>query len=1109
MAERASLSTLSSLLAAHGVPMRAIEDAIARQVVHGSDLATNLLEVAGLGEPQLLPVLAAASGLDAAPLGSLPIPPPDVLGLVPVELAQRENIFPISLSQGVLKLAVAEPFVSVDGLLFTQPVTVAQIIAPLPRIRQAVSKAYKIPLDRRFTRLLGKLGEPGLAAEQKLEIDDEPTMISTVASLLSRPTTQTPATLAAGMNPTAAPTLSPEKLQQTPPGPPVRLIEPEPVRIKEPEPVRMKEPDPVPIASPVSSMDFVGAPTIPQHVTENVHLPKSNPLAWATRAPVVQVVEPAQPWRPLTSDDMPETVPAPRLAAMAAASGERNENKTSDEEDAAPVSRRTAALRKETARGRAAGNFFRRAVVGEHKAREQAPQTDAEVPPHERKGSVRVRRKGPFTAQAAEEELAEATVTDGVLDIFFTFAHQFFEYSVLFVVSGDVADGRDASGPGLTAARVKNVKVPLDKPSMLQLARERKAPVTMAPVAHGIDAQIVRDLAREARFDEGDRASIAILPIVVRNRVVALLLGDDGSVDVDLSALGDVIIIAGRTVEALERIILRKKLGAAGGRSPSVAPPPEHAPEPREGYRPVGLAALARALDTNSAADSEGSTSSGNEGGRPVQTRTAPGATMLSAAALRASETSKPPVVRHDQPDVLPRSARQAARSPGTNRAEATSSSGDTNPDGDVPEPAATSERSGPGSRKRRFLNGPTSRPRIAPMAFSESGTESSEQGQPTIQGMPRSQRRGASSGRGRTMVTPRPLPPNLGGKPALRVPPGRNVAVDSSSPTTIAGPPVPPTLAARRSGAGLADTRPEVSVQRSQREAERETVALLQQFVGSNGADNDAGQAIVQLGERAVSAIMVRFPGPLAPGIGTDSTDLPTASSCGPLFALLVAIGPDTVLAVAQRATSILSEDRFWAAHVLGEIVCIESAEVVGTLLFDDDVSVRRIARRSAAFLIATVPDAAQAIVPMLEQAARGSDRPGRRFIAIDTLGELAVTSTIPALIAMLGDPVQDIGDTVHRALVQITCQDFARDTRRWIDWFAANASRHRVEWIIDTLLHDSPELRRIAAEALEPVIGRDLGFDAEASRDERAAAHVRYLLWWEQEGRVQYGPH
>jgi len=491
-------------------------------------------------------------------------------------------------------------------------------------------------------------------------------------------------------------------------------------------------------------------------------------------------------------------------------------------------------------------------------------------------------------------------------------------------------------------------------------------------------------------------------------------------------------------------------------------------------------------------------------------TKSAPTATLLSPAALRSSE-SPGFTVRHDQPDVLPRSSRQAARSGGTNRGgggDSTPSSGEPAPDGDVPDPAATSERAGPGSRRRRFLNGPLSRPRIAPAAAFDPGAESSgDLAQQTLPGMPRSQRRGVMpslGGRSRTVVAPRPLPPNIGtGKSPVRVPPGYGGSAESATPATLAGPPLPPTVQARR----LADQTGADKLDPEAHKIERETVALLQRFVETNGADNDAGQAIVQMGERAVAAIMARFPGPLAPGIDRDVSALPAASSCGPLFALLVAIGNDAVLQVAQRATSVLSEDRFWAAHVLGEIRSLESAEVVATLLFDDDPSVRRIARRATAQLLAALPEASDVVVPMLEQAARGSsDRPGRRFIALDTLGELAVPSTIPALIALLSDPVQDVGEAVHRALVQITCQDFGRDTRRWIDWFAANAARHRVEWIMDALMHESAELRRLAADALAPVIDRDLGYDPYESRDERAAAHVRYLLWWEQEGRIQF---
>ena len=76
-----------------------------------------------------------------------------------------------------------------------------------------------------------------------------------------------------------------------------------------------------------------------------------------------------------------------------------------------------------------------------------------------------------------QQELEAATASDDVLAILFSFTHQFFEYAALFVVHGDLAEGRDASGPGADRERVAGIGVPLDQPSSLSLARERRAPV--------------------------------------------------------------------------------------------------------------------------------------------------------------------------------------------------------------------------------------------------------------------------------------------------------------------------------------------------------------------------------------------------------------------------------------------------------------------------------------------------------------------------------------------------------------------------------------------------------------------------------------------------------
>jgi hypothetical protein len=154
------MPTLSSLLVQReAASMRAVEDAIARQVLHGGDLATNLLELSAVREDVLLGILAESFGIEQVAHGRLPEPPAHVLRMVPGELALRHGIFPIMLRERTLVLATFEPLSSAveDDLGFALDVGIAQRTALLVRIRQAIADFYAIPLDRRFLRLLAKL----------------------------------------------------------------------------------------------------------------------------------------------------------------------------------------------------------------------------------------------------------------------------------------------------------------------------------------------------------------------------------------------------------------------------------------------------------------------------------------------------------------------------------------------------------------------------------------------------------------------------------------------------------------------------------------------------------------------------------------------------------------------------------------------------------------------------------------------------------------------------------------------------------------------------------------------------------------------------------------
>src|SRR6266480_748971 len=79
--------------------LRDVEEALARQVLYGGDLATNLLEQAPrMDERALVALLSETEQLPPAPAGPLPRALPDVLRLVPGDVALRHGLYPLEQS---------------------------------------------------------------------------------------------------------------------------------------------------------------------------------------------------------------------------------------------------------------------------------------------------------------------------------------------------------------------------------------------------------------------------------------------------------------------------------------------------------------------------------------------------------------------------------------------------------------------------------------------------------------------------------------------------------------------------------------------------------------------------------------------------------------------------------------------------------------------------------------------------------------------------------------------------------------------------------------------------------------------------------------------------
>ncbi|MBI4699978.1 MAG: hypothetical protein HY744_02235 [Deltaproteobacteria bacterium] len=182
------------------------------------------------------------------------------------------------------------------------------------------------------------------------------------------------------------------------------------------------------------------------------------------------------------------------------------------------------------------------------------------------------RYRGPFPRDEAELHLAEARDVATVLGVLVRFCQQYFERTALFVVQGDRIQGRLVHG---AAAELASFGASIDEPSVLRRAVQT-GQAALAPLGHeGLDAKLHTLLPGVA-----DR-QVAVIPVRVRRRVVALLYGDDIVESVDAAvaaqlgafaeAVGHALIIqlggfAEAVGQALVRVILERKRRRASRR---------------------------------------------------------------------------------------------------------------------------------------------------------------------------------------------------------------------------------------------------------------------------------------------------------------------------------------------------------------------------------------------------------------------------------------------------------------------------------------------------------------------------------------------------------------
>jgi HEAT repeat protein len=166
---------LEEHLVARGLlsPERA-EDALRSQALVGGAMDTVLLEMGVVREAALTTALGEVSGLQPIYLSDF-VPSPAMAAELPREEAERLNVAPLSVEEGMLHVAVPHPppMRGLEALVRKLGRSVAPWVTVDVRVRQWRSRIYGTPLAAREAALLATLG-PDRRGEE--ETDASPTL---------------------------------------------------------------------------------------------------------------------------------------------------------------------------------------------------------------------------------------------------------------------------------------------------------------------------------------------------------------------------------------------------------------------------------------------------------------------------------------------------------------------------------------------------------------------------------------------------------------------------------------------------------------------------------------------------------------------------------------------------------------------------------------------------------------------------------------------------------------------------------------------------------------------------------------------------------------------
>jgi hypothetical protein len=747
------------------------------------------------------------------------------------------------------------------------------------------------------------------------------------------------------------------------------------------------------------------------------------------------------------------------------------------------------------------------------------------IPPTSISGAIARAARGPIDAARARELLALSAQRDDALFVWLRYLVQFFDFVAIFSVGKEVATGRMAHGAGLSPELMEHVVFPLG--------------------GTGLAARAVRDkraLVGDLSASDEERAAAALLgrpsgrpgiaiPVALGSRVALLAYADRNGEGVSADDVAAVSSIVPDVADALRRIILEQK---ALRRTPSSAPPAQ------------------------SLADDAGDTQTTHPPAADVPTEDAPGV----EESLPPSASTPPPGLDSEPADPVP------SASPPSAPAEPADPEMDLQPAASEPPRAESVRPEGDAGLEavdldrvlrlqERRTETERGMPFVTPGPAEPVTAAAREAARGRLSGVPRT----APPPPIRESITPQATG-RADGSYHYAAPSGA-VLEESVRPQRAQGPgplglrevlepalPVGSALAQVRTrrielqaepkelpeAPRIADERgedepvlqaretpPEPATEHSVRASlpqppvsesvsviidMGDQVTTLVSSLMDAGPDDELPQIdeLLRVGEAALPVLLQYFPGRLWFDRKQPHRRRPRGRDVSAVARAIIAFGADAAPYLASKIQSGDADECFYALMVASEIVHPDLLDSVVKRALDADEELRGVALEVLRGY-ARLPQFAHVV----EALAHLSERPGkdgrRQRFAIEALGELRERRALSVLLPRLSDPSEANVQAAHRALVLLSCQDFGLAQRKWEAWAAQWASGHRIEWLIESLLHADERIRALAGEELKQETQQYFGYHPQLPRRDRELSQRKYREWWEREGRAAFG--